>query len=49
MAELMTLVNRGLPASTSPAPTAIQGQDLQGKMPNLLNRLVPPKARPEES
>jgi phosphoglycerate dehydrogenase-like enzyme len=46
MAELTALVNRGLPAPTDLDPAAVQGQDLVGTMPSMLNRLVPPKTRP---
>jgi NAD(P)-dependent dehydrogenase (short-subunit alcohol dehydrogenase family) len=45
-AELLALVDRGLPAATTLDPTPVQGQNLQGPVPNLLNRLVPPQTRP---
>jgi NAD(P)-dependent dehydrogenase (short-subunit alcohol dehydrogenase family) len=46
MAELLTLIERALPAPVNLDAPAVQGQDLQGAIPGLLNRLVPGAARP---
>lgn len=45
-AEFLALVNQLLPAPTNLDAPAIQGQDLQGKVPNLLNRTIPGSTRP---
>ena len=45
-AELMSLVERTLPPPVDLDAPAVQGKDLHGRVPDLLNRLVPPNARP---
>jgi NAD(P)-dependent dehydrogenase (short-subunit alcohol dehydrogenase family) len=45
-AEALTLINQTLPAPINLDAPAVQGQDLEGKIPDLLNRLVPEAARP---
>ncbi len=45
-AELLALADRLLPAPTDVQAPAVQGQNLQGTAPDLLNRAVPPSARP---
>jgi short-subunit dehydrogenase len=45
-AELMGLVHRSLPGVANVGAPAVQGQDLQGRVPDLLNRAVPSHARP---
>ena len=44
--ELLGLVGMALPPPVNLDAPAIQGQDLHGTMPGLLNRLVPGAARP---
>lgn len=48
-AEVLTLVNRGLPGPENPRQPAVRGEDLRGTIPDLLNRAVPPRTRPEAS
>ena len=43
--ELLCLVERALPPPVNLDAPAIQGQDLRGTVPSLLNRLVPGAAR----
>ncbi|MEO6810172.1 MAG: SDR family NAD(P)-dependent oxidoreductase, partial [Isosphaeraceae bacterium] len=45
-AEALTLVNQALPAPINLDAPAVQGQNLEGKIPTLLNKLVPETARP---
>lgn len=45
-AEALTLLNQILPAPINLDVPAVQGQDLEGTIPGLLNRLVPETARP---
>jgi NAD(P)-dependent dehydrogenase (short-subunit alcohol dehydrogenase family) len=45
-AEMMAVVNRLQPTPVSLDAPAVRGEQLQGTMPGLLNRLVPPAARP---
>lgn len=45
-AEALTLINQTLPAPINLDAPAVQGRDLEGKIPGLLNRLVPETARP---
>jgi NAD(P)-dependent dehydrogenase (short-subunit alcohol dehydrogenase family) len=45
-AEVLTLINQALPAPVNLDAPAVQGQELEGTMPDLLNRLVPASARP---
>ncbi len=48
--ELMTLVDRlVLPASTNVEAPAVRGEQLRGTIPDLLNRAVPPAARPSSA
>jgi NAD(P)-dependent dehydrogenase (short-subunit alcohol dehydrogenase family) len=47
VAELMTLVDQlVLPASDNVEAPAVRGEQLRGTIPDLLNRAVPPAARP---
>ncbi len=46
VAEIMTLADRLLPASGNLGAPAVQGQDLRGPIPEMLNRAVPSAARP---
>jgi NAD(P)-dependent dehydrogenase (short-subunit alcohol dehydrogenase family) len=46
VAETLSLLDRTLPAPTGTTSPAIQGQHLAGKVPSVLNRAVPPSARP---
>ncbi len=45
-AELTTLINKALPGPENLGAPAVQGQDLVGTVPTLLNRAVPDRARP---
>jgi len=44
-AELNTLVDQGMPAPKNLDAPAVQGQSLAGKVPSLLNKLIPEGAR----
>ena len=44
--ELAGLIARFMPRPAVAEPSSIRGEDLQGTIPNLLNRAVPPAARP---
>ncbi|MBX6314094.1 MAG: SDR family NAD(P)-dependent oxidoreductase, partial [Isosphaeraceae bacterium] len=45
-AELTALIERALPGPVHLEAPAVQGQQLQGRLPSLLNRMVPEAARP---
>ena len=45
--EMMGLVNRLLPTATQAHGAAIRGEDLTGKIPDLLNKMIAPGTRPE--
>jgi hypothetical protein len=44
--EALGLVNRALPAASETHGPAVRGEDLTGKIPETLNRMIPPGARP---
>ena len=44
--EAMSVVNRLLPAATQAHGEAIRGEELTGKIPDLLNKLIPAGTRP---
>ena len=45
-AEVMSLVNRALPQAGDRDGRAVQGQELRGVLPDLLNQAIPSQARP---
>ena len=45
--EALSLVNRALPSSESLHGPAIRGEDLAGRIPETLNRMIPPGGRPK--
>ena len=45
-AELMGVVNRFLPAATQSYGAAVRGEDLPGKVPDALNKVIPAGTRP---
>ena len=44
--EALSLVNRALPAAPESPGVAVRGEDLRGRIPETLNRMIPPGARP---
>jgi NAD(P)-dependent dehydrogenase (short-subunit alcohol dehydrogenase family) len=48
-AEALALVNRMLPGSDGGPTAAVRGESLDGTLPRLLNRAVPPGTRPAEA
>jgi NAD(P)-dependent dehydrogenase (short-subunit alcohol dehydrogenase family) len=46
VAEIMALVDRALPPPTNVGAPAVQGESLQGTIPNFLNRAVPAGVEP---
>ena len=46
LAEVLTLVDRLLPGPTGADARAVQGEDLRGIVPDLLNRAIPAGTRP---
>ncbi len=44
--EALGLVNRAMPSSDQAHGPAIRGEELSGKVPDLLNRLIPSGTRP---
>jgi short-subunit dehydrogenase len=44
-AELFALINRSLPKASGPIE-AVRGEELHGRVPDFLNRAIPPNARP---
>ena len=45
--EALSLVNRALPAAKNTHGPAIRGEELTGKIPETLSRMIPPGARPK--
>jgi NAD(P)-dependent dehydrogenase (short-subunit alcohol dehydrogenase family) len=45
-AEALSLVNRALPSADRPHGPSLRGEELRGKIPEALNRMIPPGARP---
>ena len=46
-AEALSLVNRAFPSNDHPPGPSIRGEELSGKIPETLNRMIPPGARPK--
>lgn len=45
--EALSLVNRAMPSGSGSHGPSVRGEDLAGKLPDTLNRMIPPGARPQ--
>ena len=45
-AEALSLINRALPSTDQPFGPSIRCEDLEGKIPETLTRMIPPGTRP---
>ena len=47
--EAFSLINRAMPSTDTPSGRSVQGEQLTGKIPDTLNRITPPGARPRSA